>query len=65
MPDKNFENEPFTNDQVKEEGLTSDDVANAHAAGDGATVRSKEAITEEEVHPDKLDKKPAPDRSSY
>ncbi len=31
------------------EELSSKDVANAHAAGDGASGRSKEAITEEDI----------------
>ena len=32
------------------EELSSKDVANAHATGDGASGRSKEAITEEDIH---------------
>ena len=43
-----------------EEELTSKDVENAHAVGDGASGRSKETITEDDLHPIKVKNKPKP-----
>ncbi|HVG40197.1 MAG TPA: hypothetical protein VM888_01200 [Chitinophagaceae bacterium] len=49
----------------KSENLTSNAIPNAHAAGDGAVGRSKEAITEEDIHPDKEKEDNNTDKSAY
>jgi hypothetical protein len=44
---------------IKEE-MPSDKIPDAHAAGDGAMGRSKEVITEEDIHPEKDENEDAP-----
>ena len=43
-----------------EEKLTSKDIENAHAVGDGASGRSKETITEDDLHSKKGKNKAKP-----